>query len=387
MGGQPDYVEQIFAKYATDDGRLERKRYSDFVRNTEGGPKTVDRHRWEHDCKSLGCAPTDGMDLSAFRKLYEYSPGYTGPTLHIGRAKEDWLGEPAKHVFATITLDADFEDLTGEPGSDARKSFLHSFTQDVATVLSSVSNSAVSTAELTIMHIAGPSVVVDLDIAPDSMDGACVSPANVAVAFHDAVYLPTLRVSTKPGVSVQRHDPHARLKAIFARADRNNDGVLTRGELAARLIEDIELAALLRLPEAVSMSTGALRAKMFGAIFKEMDSNEDKRIDESEFVRYFSKDFTRARLEEQVATLQLLPNSSEPDLVPTSKLEPVAKTIATTSVDSRETGRSASRSHPPPHATPLRWPPELSELVTVPQVAACLSEIGLGCLNDCAFLE
>lgn len=395
MGGRPDYVEQLFAKYAKE-GQLKRKEYSAFVRDTEGEPEAaVDRHRWEHDCKALGRSPSDGLDLGAFRKLYEYSRGYTGPRLHIGRAQEDLLGVPPQHVRATITLDGEIDDLAGKPGSDVRKSFLLGFVQDVASVLSSVSNSPVSAAELTIMHIARPSAVVDLDIAPNSTDGISVSPANVAAAFYDAVHLPTLRVSTTPGVKVERHDPHAQLKAIFARADRNHDGVLTRGELAARLREDAELAALLKLPDAESMSPGSSRlwARDFDRIFKQMDADESRRIDETEFIRYFSRDFFRAKLADQVADVaapQLqariaLEPESEPELSAQargSELEPVEKSVTTTS----QTGRR-SKPHPPAPLPPLRWPSELSELVVVPQVAACLSEIGLGCLDECAFLE
>ena len=70
----------------------------------------------------------------------------------------------------------------------------------------------------------------------------------------------------------------------------------------------------------------------------------------------------------------------------TGKSASLHGTIATSSVTSREAGRR-SRPHPPPPEPPLRWPPELSELVTVPEVAACLSEIGLTCLDECAFLE
>ena len=393
MGGRPDYVEQLFAKYAKE-GQLKRKEYSAFVRGTEGEPEAaVDRHRWEHDCKALGRSPSDGLDLGAFRKLYEYSRGYTGPRLHIGRAQEDLRGVPPQHVRATITLDGEIDDLAGKPGSDVRKSFLLGFVQDVASVLSSVSNSPVSAAELTIMHIARPSAVVDLDIAPNSTDGVSVSPANVAAAFYDAVHLPTLRVSTKPGVKVERHDPHAQLKAIFARADRNHDGVLTRGELAARLREDAELAALLKLPDAESMSPGSSRlwARDFDRIFKQMDADESRRIDETEFIRYFSRDFFRAKLADQVADVaapQLqarIALEPEPELSAQargSELEPVEQSVTTTS----QTGRR-SKPHPPAPLPLLRWPSELSELVVVPQVAACLSEIGLGCLDDCAFLE
>ena len=72
----------------------------------------------------------------------------------------------------------------------------------------------------------------------------------------------------------------------------------------------------------------------------------------------------------------------EPELVP----EPVEKSVANKSVTSPETARRPQLPPPPPPPPP-RWPVELSELVVIPQIATCLSEIGLGCLDECAFLE
>ena len=215
--------------------------------------------------------------------------------------------------------------------------------------------------------------------------------------------LARMRVSTKPGVKVERHDPHAQLRMIFARADRNHDGVLTRGELAARLREDAELAALLKLRDAESMSPGPSRLwsrDEFDRIFKQMDADESRRIDEAEFIRYFSRDFFRAKLADQQITdvvaaapllqagIELEPES-EPELSVQPR-DPELESVKTSATNITQTTiQTGGRSKPHPPAPPplLRWPSELSELVVVPQVAACLSEIGLTCLDECAFLE
>lgn len=389
MARSPDYVQQVFEKYAKDD-RLKRTEYGAFVQDTEGELETVDRQRWAQDCKALGCSPREGINLSAFRRLYEYSQGYTGPTLHIGRAREDLLCELPHHVHATVTLDGEFDDLAGKPGSDTRTTFLRECIHDVANVLNEASGSSVSATELTMLQITSPLVTVHLDIAPCT-DGSSVTPADVTTAFCDTVYLPSLGVSTKPGVSVKRHDPIAQLRAIFARIDRNHDRVLTRGELAIRLRDDAELAALLKLPDAESTTLGASRqwTKQFDRIFKQMDTDENRKIDEKEFIQYFSKDYIYSKLQQQTAEV-LTPSLLSPtEVIEVSELGPepevsTIKSVATTPQAIRQTRR---RSKPPPPTRSLPWPPELSELVVVPQVASCLYEIGLGCLDECAFLE
>ena len=74
------------------------------------------------------------------------------------------------------------------------------------------------------------------------------------------------------------------LRAIFRRADRNSDGSLSRAELIIRLRKDAELAALLNLPQQIVDGD----REAFEVIFKDMDTDEDRGIDEEEFVSYFA---------------------------------------------------------------------------------------------------
>jgi Ca2+-binding EF-hand superfamily protein len=76
----------------------------------------------------------------------------------------------------------------------------------------------------------------------------------------------------------------SRLRAIFARADRNGDGQLTRAELILRLRDDTELAQMLRLPASV----GDGERGAFEAVFQAMDVDESKGVSAEEFDLYFS---------------------------------------------------------------------------------------------------
>ena len=75
------------------------------------------------------------------------------------------------------------------------------------------------------------------------------------------------------------------LREVFARADKNSDGSLTRAELILRLRKDFELATLLKLPAKV----GDDDRGAFEEVFQGMDVDESSAIDVAEFVRYFSK--------------------------------------------------------------------------------------------------
>jgi Ca2+-binding EF-hand superfamily protein len=84
-----------------------------------------------------------------------------------------------------------------------------------------------------------------------------------------------------------------RLRDIFARADRNGDGNLTRSELILRLRKDTELAALLQLPQRV----GDDERDVFEAVFQGMDQDDDRAITSEEFVAFFmsfKSEFERA---------------------------------------------------------------------------------------------
>ena len=74
-----------------------------------------------------------------------------------------------------------------------------------------------------------------------------------------------------------------RLREIFARADRNGDGSLTRSELILRLRKDAELALLLQLPQRI----GDGERDVFETVFQGMDQDDDRAITSEEFVAYF----------------------------------------------------------------------------------------------------
>ena len=77
----------------------------------------------------------------------------------------------------------------------------------------------------------------------------------------------------------------SQLRAIFARADRNSDGHLTRAELILRLRKDTELASLLNLPQQV----GDDQRAVFESVFQSMDVDADREVDADEFVSFFTQ--------------------------------------------------------------------------------------------------
>ena len=79
------------------------------------------------------------------------------------------------------------------------------------------------------------------------------------------------------GRSSAREQDHAgkRLREIFSRADRNNDGTLTRAELILRLRSDTELAELLQLPARV----GDGDRDAFESVFQSMDVDDSRGVD------------------------------------------------------------------------------------------------------------
>ena len=91
----------------------------------------------------------------------------------------------------------------------------------------------------------------------------------------------------------------ALLRAVFQRVDRNHDGALTRAEIILRLRKDDELAELLDLPRHV----GDSERSAFEAVFQSMDADEDTKVDESEFVRFFAS--RRLNMATAVATEML----------------------------------------------------------------------------------
>jgi hypothetical protein len=114
------------------------------------------------------------------------------------------------------------------------------------------------------------------------------SPTGAAVneLLHNSIDGAVLDVLQASDARV-RHQDHAgkRLREIFARADRNNDGTLTRAELILRLRSDTELAELLQLPARV----GDGDRDAFESVFQSMDVDDSRGVDVEEFVRHFSK--------------------------------------------------------------------------------------------------
>lgn len=86
---------------------------------------------------------------------------------------------------------------------------------------------------------------------------------------------------------------HSQLNEIFAKADRNGDGAVSRGELISRLRKDQQLAAMLGLPSHVKDED----REEFEVLFQGMDSDSSGNIDRDEFVRYFSCSTTGQQLE------------------------------------------------------------------------------------------
>ena len=77
----------------------------------------------------------------------------------------------------------------------------------------------------------------------------------------------------------------SQLEEIYARADRDDDGRLTRAELILRLRKDEELRELLNLPAYV----GDGERDMFESVFQGMDVDDDRCVTVEEFVRYLSQ--------------------------------------------------------------------------------------------------
>ena len=77
----------------------------------------------------------------------------------------------------------------------------------------------------------------------------------------------------------------SQLHEIFARADRDGDGRLTRAELILWLRKDEELRELLKLPAHV----GDGERDMFEVVFQGMDVDADGCVTAEEFVRYLGK--------------------------------------------------------------------------------------------------
>ena len=98
-----------------------------------------------------------------------------------------------------------------------------------------------------------------------------------------------------------------RLRVIFARADRNGDGILTRSELIHRLRNDAELARLLQLPQHI----GDGSRNVFEAAFQSMDRNDDRSVTAEEFVTYMLSFMQRG----PTSTRQSAPEP-EPELEP-----------------------------------------------------------------------
>lgn len=103
----------------------------------------------------------------------------------------------------------------------------------------------------------------------------------------------TIGIKNSQQVASLGEEKEDRLREIFARADRNGDGALSRSELILRLRKDEELAELLQLPQRV----GDDERDVFEAVFQGMDTDDDKSITSAEFVAYFSSyksEFERA---------------------------------------------------------------------------------------------
>jgi hypothetical protein len=99
------------------------------------------------------------------------------------------------------------------------------------------------------------------------------------------------------GRSSAREQDHAgkRLREIFSRADRNNDGTLTRAELILRLRSDTELAELLQLPARV----GDGDRDAFESVFQRMDVDDSRGVDVEEFVRQVEQEWEEEEEKEE----------------------------------------------------------------------------------------
>jgi len=68
----------------------------------------------------------------------------------------------------------------------------------------------------------------------------------------------------------------------FHRADKNQNGVLTRAEIIRALSKDIKLQTMLRLPSRITVSDMESQSS-FERVFQSMDISGDRKIDISEF--------------------------------------------------------------------------------------------------------
>ena len=110
-------------------------------------------------------------------------------------------------------------------------------------------------------------------------DGQAAADLADAAVEHLLVVEPRLAPAPPAGSGGGRG---AQLREIFARADRDGDGRLTRAELILRLRKDKELAELLNLPAKV----GDGERDAFEAVFQGMDTDNSRGVSAEEFVGF-----------------------------------------------------------------------------------------------------
>ena len=76
-------------------------------------------------------------------------------------------------------------------------------------------------------------------------------------------------------------------RAAFLKIDKNKDGSLSRAEVITAVRAEPEIRSLLGLPAQIKQEDGTRDA--FEQVFQAMDVDSSKKIDEQEFVAYFSK--------------------------------------------------------------------------------------------------
>lgn len=107
---------------------------------------------------------------------------------------------------------------------------------------------------------------------------------------------------------------------LFARADRNGDGRLTRAELILQLREDQELAKALHLPRRV----GDGERDAFEAVFQRIDQDDDRSITAEEFAASFRSAENSASRSDAQRTVANEPTAGTPPpaaVVPRETLE------------------------------------------------------------------
>jgi ankyrin repeat protein len=100
---------------------------------------------------------------------------------------------------------------------------------------------------------------------------------------------------TRPVVRLAA-EHESRLRAMFYRIDRNQDGSVSRNELEQGVSDDGELAELLGLPKKLLTYEDQ---HLFSTLFSEMDANVDGHIEIDEFVRQFAS--------ENIVTVKTIP--------------------------------------------------------------------------------